>query len=323
MLTAFTLELLSTKNKVNEMNVSLIFRHRGLLAFFFICLMIPIWLSLYLGEPKVESDYKWTDIIGEGSVTLLTTFWLVAALVSRPPGKVTRLLVLGLACFMFSSLLDVLDEFFAYHPSANWLSVVESFPAAVGMIIMTAALYYWHLEQVALNKQLQRRELQYRAVEKIDIITQLYRADYWRERVLDLQQQKQTAAIIALDINNFTQLNTQLGNREGDRFLHEIAHLILMNLRPSDLVCRYAGDRFIALLPDADNAFAEDIAQQVERSIEHVAFRCNEHNMAIFQSIRTASLILTPTDDLQVQLKKINTQLDQKSGSMHQVVDAA
>ncbi|WP_286234326.1 diguanylate cyclase domain-containing protein [Thalassotalea sediminis] len=305
------------------MNFTLIFRHRGLLAYCLICLTIPLCLSLYFGDAKQQSDYKWTDIIGEGSVALLTIFWLFTALASRPPGKVTRLLVLGLACFMFSSLLDLLDEFFRYQTSVNWLSVVESFPAAVGMIIMTAALYHWHLEQMALNKQLQRRELAYRAVDKIDMITQLYRADYWRERVKEHQRKQQTSAIIALDINNFTHLNAKFGNREGDRLLHEIAHLILMNLRPIDLACRYAGDRFIVLLPNADQTFAQEMASQIEHSIKHVAFRSNEQTTAFFQSVRTAFTILTPSDDLKAELTKINIQLDNESSSLSQAFDAA
>lgn len=295
------------------MNLSLLWRHTSLLIVFTICLLLPFLLMMNLGIAKGTEEYKWTDIVGEGSVALLTVFWVISALASRPPGLVTRLLVLGLSCFMFSSLLDVIDEFWRYDNQHVWISMVESIPAAIGMVVMSIALYLWHLEQLALNKQLQRRELEHRSFEKIDVITQLYRVDYWRERAEELQQRNASAAIIVLDINNFSNFNLKFGDTEGDRFLREVAHLILMNLRPMDLVSRYAGDRFIILLPESTLANAVDMAEQVENSVKNVAFKTNRQTTATFQSVRTAVRLLMPNTSLQQCLTELNIELDNKS----------
>jgi len=295
------------------MNLSLLWRHKSLLMVFTICLLLPFLLMINIGTAKGVEEYKWTDVVGEGSVALLTVLWVISALASRPPGLVTRMLVLGLSCFMFSSLLDVIDEFVRYDSQHVWISMVESIPAAIGMIIMSIALYLWHLEQLALNKQLQRRELEHRSFEKIDVITQLYRVDYWRERAEELQQRNASAAIIVLDINNFSSFNLKFGDTEGDRFLREVAHLILMNLRPMDLVSRYAGDRFIILLPESSLPNAVDMAAQVENSIKNVAFKANKQSTAAFQSVRTAVTLLTPNTPLQQCLTELNIELDNKS----------
>lgn len=297
------------------MNITLLWQHRSLLLTFLICFITPFVLSFNFGVNKAVMAYKWTDIVGEGSVALLTVFWILAAMASRPPGKVTLLLVLGLNCFMFSGLLDVLDEFVRYPPGHEFISVIESIPAAIGMVIMSVALYLWHLEQLALNRQLQRRELQYRSFEQIDFITQLYTAEYWRERTLELQKRGITAAIVVLDVNNFTQFNIKFGNVEGDRLLRELAHLILMNLRPNDLACRYAGDRFVILLPDADAQFAADLAIQIENSIKNVAYRANEQTAASYQSVRTEQSLLHPDADLSLLLRQLNMQLDNNTES--------
>ena len=292
------------------MNLSLLWRHRGLLLTFVICLSLPFVLMLNYGLPKVAVEYNWTDVLGEGSVALLTIFWLLTALASRPPGLVTRLLVIGLACFMFSSLLDLIDEFVRYQPQNEWISFVESLPAAIGMVIMSVALYLWHLEQLALNKQLQKRELTYRSFEQIDFITQLYRVDYLRERVYELQQRKQSAAIVVLDINNFSEFNVKFGDYQGDKFLKEIAELILMNLRPSDLLCRYAGDRFVILLPNTTTEVAQSIAVEVENSVKNVAFKVDESASTTFQTLRSSVGSLTPEVNLQSCLASLNKQLD-------------
>lgn len=295
------------------MNLSLLWRHTSLLMVFTVCLLLPFVLMINLGIAKDVEEYKWTDIIGEGSVALLTILWVISALASRPPGLVTRMLVLGLSCFMFSCLLDVIDEFLRYDSEHLWMSMVESIPAAIGMIIMSVALYLWHLEQLALNRQLQRREFEHRSFEKIDVITQLYRVDYWRERAEEIQQRNISAAIVVLDINDFSNFNLKFGDTEGDRFLREVAHLILMNLRPMDLVSRYAGDRFVILLPESTLANAVDMAEQVENSVKNVAFKANEQTTAAFQSVRTAVRVLMPNTSLQQCLTELNIELDNKS----------
>ena len=298
------------------MNLSLLWRHRGLLVVFFICLSLPFLLMVSYGLAKDTAEYSWTDVVGEGSVALLTILWLLTALASRPPGLVTRLLVIGLACFMFSSLLDVIDEFVRYSPQNEWISIVESIPAGIGMIVMSAALYLWHLEQLALNKQLQRRELTYRSFEQIDFITQLYRVDYLRERVYELQQRKENASLVVLDINNFSELNRKFGDHEGDRFLKEIADLILMNLRPCDLACRYAGDRFVILMPNTNIEVADGIAVEVKNSVSNVAFKVNETPSSTTQSLRSVVQYLTPEMNLHSTLAELNKQLDKNSHSV-------
>ncbi len=135
------------------------FRHHKLwLAFTFCVVALAVCLAFMFGNAKESTVISGLDIVGEGSIAFLTLAWMLAALASRPPGKVTSLLTVGLGFFLFSVSLDFLDEFFHYPEEAYWLSMIESYPAAVGMVVMTAALYQWHLEQRALNLQLRHRE---------------------------------------------------------------------------------------------------------------------------------------------------------------------
>ncbi|MAP20871.1 MULTISPECIES: GGDEF domain-containing protein [Marisediminitalea] len=295
------------------MNFSLLFRHQGLLAFVVVILTLAMTLCTLHGELKPMTSIEWLDVVGEGSVCLLTLCWIFAVMISRPPGQVTTLLVVGLTLFSFSALLDVIDEFTHYSNAATWLSLVESIPAAVGMVVMSYALYLWHQEQLALNRQLQRRELWYRSHEQIDVITQLYRADYWRDRASTLQEQGVDASVIVLDINDFSEFNLRYGHQEGDRFLREISQLIVMNLRAVDLACRYAGDRFVILLPDTGVPEARELADQLERSIRNVAFKSGGQTTAIFHSVRSACARLSQHSTLADLMSGLNRQLDETS----------
>lgn len=284
--------------------------HTGWLIFTFIIVTGAICLALANGNSKTVGEISGLDIVGEGSIVLLTLAWMVAALASRPPGTVTSLLITGLGFFLFSVTLDLLDEFFRYPATAHWISMIESYPAAVGMVIMTGALYQWHLEQRALNLQLRRREWDYRDHHEIDGITQLYRAHYWQQQITKLQKENTSAVIALIDINNFSAFNLRHGHAEGDRYLHEVAQLIVMNLRHRDLACRYAGDRFAILLPNVTVEQARTIIDEVKISIGHVAFRCSDQTTATYMTTRSSLASLLPKDRLSSVLSNLLMQLD-------------
>ena len=250
--------------------------------------ILAIFLSLSNGTLKPIVDIELMDVIGEGSVVIFAFVWIVAAIASRPPGTVTNLMVAGLNCFSFTAILDFLDEVFSYSSAAEWLSMLESMPAAVGMVIMSVGLVAWHNEQKALNKQLQRREWAYRNHKQIDEVTQLYMADYWCERVDELRSSGEQASALMLDINGFSSFNENHGYGEGNRFLQEIARLLVMHVRENDLVCRFAGDRFIVLLHALNHSSAQRIADDIETSVHHLAFKSGINTTAVFQSVRTA-----------------------------------
>ncbi|GAC07654.1 MAG: GGDEF domain-containing protein [Alteromonadaceae bacterium] len=294
------------------MNISLLSRHQNLVSLIAACLSLSVSLSFGLGQLKDWQEISWLDILGEGSIALLSLFWLFFILISRPPGRVTTGLVLGLSCFMFSALLDLFDEFVHYQAAAAGLSLIESIPAGIGMLIMSYALWHWHQEQLALNRQLCRREANTREHGQIDFITQLYRADYMRGQI-DMQlrtKDDSPFSIMMLDIDNFDRFNRQFGPQEGDRLLREISELILMNLRTTDLACRYAGDRFILLLPGTDLTLANELAQDIRQAISHLAFKPYEQASPIFHSMTIATEVARAGDAVDSIISRVNRRLD-------------
>lgn len=294
------------------MNFSLLPRHQNLMSVVGACLAFAISLSFGLGEAKTWSEIAWLDVVGEGSIAGFSLIWIVFILASRPPGKVTSALVIGLSCFMFSAWLDVFDEFVHYQAAAAGLSVIESIPAAIGMVIMSYALYHWHHEQLTLNRQLQRREAGLRQHQQIDFITQLYRIDYMREQI-DMQLRTKEGspfAIVMLDIDHFDDFNRRYGNNEGDRILREVSELILMNLRKTDLACRYAGDRFILLLPDTDTVTAQELVKDIRTAIKHLAFKSADDGKAVYHSLSFAVDSAKPGDLVEQLISRVNRRLE-------------
>lgn len=73
----------------------------------------------------------------------------------------------------------------------------------------------------------------------------------------------QSFALLAIDIDNFKQLNDQHGHVLGDDILRLFARVAQTMLRPSDLLSRQGGDEFLAVLKDITDAEAVQTAESM------------------------------------------------------------
>lgn len=79
-------------------------------------------------------------------------------------------------------------------------------------------------------------------------------------------------SLLFIDLDNFKLVNDTHGHFHGSRLLKEIAHLLKRSIRGIDLVARYGGDEFVALLPDTDHATAFRLAERLRAQVESYAY---------------------------------------------------
>lgn len=255
--------------------------------FLIVCLIIlSAVVSLSIGETKLWSQIDWLDVAGEGGCAIALAIWMLFILGSRPQGRVTNLLALGLGFMFFSFWQDTLDEFIHLPNTILW-NQMESITMPIGILLLTYGLYHWHQEQLALNQQLRKREQVFREHRAFDQLTLTGQAEYLSEQLISQQNtsRKQSLVLLMLDINNFSQFNRQFGNAEGDRLLLETCEIILLNLRQQDLICRYAGDRFTILLPNTSLTHGRQVAAELKQAIAHFAFKVPQSSTSQFQNL--------------------------------------
>lgn len=147
----------------------------------------------------------------------------------------------------------------------------------VGFVLLTLGIYHWHREQLAINVQMRNRERIYREHRQFDQLTPLGDAGYLRSQLqLALEQARQARqplSLVMVDLDEFSSVNREYGQAEGDRVLQVLTQLILLNLRDHDLLCRLAGDRFVVLLPNTGESQARVIALELAEAVRALAYK--------------------------------------------------
>ena len=86
-----------------------------------------------------------------------------------------------------------------------------------------------------------------------DVLTGLFNRRYMEEtlerELKRAERENSTVGVIMFDIDHFKNFNDLQGHDAGDALLRELGAFLKNNMRGSDIVCRYGGEEFIAVLP--------------------------------------------------------------------------
>jgi diguanylate cyclase (GGDEF)-like protein len=74
-------------------------------------------------------------------------------------------------------------------------------------------------------------------------------------------------AILLIDIDDFKQINDRYGHAAGDGVLRRLAQILLTATRKIDTVCRFGGDEFVVLMPDADEASGLEVKKRINEEL--------------------------------------------------------
>ncbi len=94
-------------------------------------------------------------------------------------------------------------------------------------------------------------------------------------------------AVLFVDLDGFKDVNDSFGHAIGDELLVEAAGRLAAEVRETDVVARFGGDEFVAMLADCSDEMALDIAERLRRSLSE-PYRIGHRDVVVSASIGLA-----------------------------------
>ena len=96
-------------------------------------------------------------------------------------------------------------------------------------------------------------------------------------------------SVLMIDIDHFKKVNDEHGHPAGDAVLREVAGRLADGMRVVDVLGRYGGEEFVAILPGTSHDEAVQTAERVRERVGAQPFRIEGKDVAVTVSIGVAS----------------------------------
>lgn len=205
---------------------------------------------------------------------------IAGTVLAIPPGLLTifftaRLLLLLVAAPHAAALADLNAE---SGQQMLWFLVAQSMLMNISMF--SAAL----AKLVVRIKQLAERDMLTGIANRRMGLLRLEQA----EKLFSREQL--TFCIVLLDLDYFKRINDTLGHPAGDAALKECASRLNSALRSSDVLFRYGGEEFLALLPMTELDGALEVAARLQQALSGSPWQWQGENVQLTASMGVASI---------------------------------
>lgn len=141
---------------------------------------------------------------------------------------------------------------------------------------------------------------------RIDALTGLSNRRYFFElaerEVECARRYRRPLAVIMFDLDHFKRVNDTYGHAIGDQVLAHVAACGRRELRHVDLIGRYGGEEFVALLLETEQDDAVRIAERLRQAVESATLETERGPVRVTVSLGVASLDEEECPDLETLL---------------------
>jgi diguanylate cyclase (GGDEF)-like protein/PAS domain S-box-containing protein len=242
--------------------------------------------SLYIVNPRksilLEAVASWGGMDINGEVFMVDECWALrrgGVHIGKPTSD-------GLLCKHISSQLtkdylclpliaqgEILGLFYLQDTDQNFSNPIEFNQHAAVTVAKQISMSLANLNL--------RESLHIQAI--IDPLTGLFNRRYMEE-TLDREihrgkRREASIGIIMVDIDHFKRVNDNFGHEAGDMVLTAVAGLLKKHIRHEDIPCRYGGEEFLLILPEANLKTTFQRAEELRLIISQLEVR--HHGLAL------------------------------------------
>ena len=159
-----------------------------------------------------------------------------------------------------------------FHPAHSYET--NGFHVLIFLVpFVYSLLGYLVNEREKLLTMVRESEEKFRALSLKDDLTQLHNRrgfEFLAEQQFKIDSRtKKGMLLLFADVDKMKWINDNLGHKRGDEALIDTANILKKHIRKADILARFGGDEFVALLNYSSEAFPEILIRRIEKSLEN------------------------------------------------------
>jgi diguanylate cyclase (GGDEF)-like protein len=254
------------------------------------------FLFVFLRLPKAGNYKKYSLILLTSmALTLLALFAFskgdsIVTLVWYPLFPFFSIMILGrrrglnFSVGLLAALLVIYLTIFVM--DVTTLSPNVAFALATSYFVTMLLVYYSDMLRHNVTKRLVKSNLELKSAQnkliklnKLDQLSGVYNRNYLEEFYGDSDKynSRRRICMLMMDIDNFKAYNDTYGHINGDKVISAVANVIKNSCREDDIIIRYGGEEFLAILYGRTLEEAEYIANLIIEGVRNLEI---EHKLS-------------------------------------------
>ena len=144
------------------------------------------------------------------------------------------------------------------------------------------------------QKRLTKANEKLKSLSRTDGLTGLYNRAYWQECLENefnrFGRCKEISSLVMFDIDFFKKVNDTYGHQAGDMVIQSVANTLKQLARKTDVVGRYGGEEYAALLVGTNAENAMTFAERLRAAVEASLVQYEEHTIRFTISLGVAEV---------------------------------
>ncbi|WP_105901481.1 hypothetical protein [Vibrio gangliei] len=240
------------------------------LFFSFFSLLTFNYLNGYVKE---SNNIDWLDVFAEGISAFMVLIWLLVILSTRTVGRITNYFALGFIFILLSLSQDFIDEFIKLDTYTFFGDIFECM--LIGLSLVTYAFWQWRKELLTISSYITQRQ---KLSPHTPVQTEHYKLPNIQQVLQALTTPKDKlnnnrySFLLAITLSNENQIVHEIPTKEISRLKLSISELLFLAARTTDLVCHYAGHRYIILMENSNKQEAARFTKHLIHLLDAFVF---------------------------------------------------
>jgi len=214
--------------------------------------------------------------------------------------ELNEILVSSTKKLIYSNLLELFINlsFSEEEAKIHWKNIIDNFDLVrnqlnreIGLRVAIVDYFINHTEMMKEPIVVELRV--FKENEKLALVDSL--TGLFNKRFYDITVKKeykkalrfnQIFSLVLLDLDDFKKVNDTKGHLFGDEVLANFGQLLSFSSREEDIICRYGGEEFIAILPETTGDGALLYAERVRKILKEDDF-FNKHKITFSGGVST------------------------------------